>query len=288
MKRINMDAAVLEPITGHTSKGDQPKWQVRGKWYKADHMGHEALSEILVSALLAKSNVKDFVTYYPILIEYHEKELRGCVSDNFRRKDEMLIPFERLHRAFNGKGLAESIGALPTVTERIQYTVDFVQRTTGLVGVGPYLTAMLELDAFFLNEDRHTNNLAVIRNEDTGRFRLCPIFDNGLALLSDVNDYPLDVDIYACLGKVRAKPFSTNFDEQAECAGQLYGSRLKFTFTRRNVTELLDSLADFYPEDILRRTEQLVFEQMRRYSIKRGHPAGPFARASSGTDLPGI
>ena len=243
MNRINMDTAVLEPITGHTSKGDQPKWQIKGNWYKADHMGQEALSEILISVLLAKSNVAEFVTYQPVLIDYHGNELRGCVSKNFRGKNEMLIPFERLHRAYNGRGLAETAGALPTVTDRIRYTVDFIERTTGLEGVGPYLTTTLELDAFFLNEDRHTNNLAVVRNEATGRFRLCPVFDNGLALLSDVNDYPLEADIYDCLGKVRAKPFSIDFDEQVESANELYGSHLKFTFTRRDVTEQLDRLA---------------------------------------------
>ena len=55
MNRINLDAATLEPKTGHTSKGDQPKWQVRGNWYKADHMGYEALVEVLISGLLRKS-----------------------------------------------------------------------------------------------------------------------------------------------------------------------------------------------------------------------------------------
>lgn len=267
MKRISVDAVSPEPITGHSSKGDQPKWQFSGKWYKADHMGHEALSEILISALLEKSNVGEFVSYQPVLIDYHGRQLRGCVSKNFRGKDEMLVPLERLHRAYHGRGLAEAVGSLPEVADRIQYTVDFVRRTTGLEGVGPYLTTTLELDAFFLNEDRHTNNLAVIRNEATGQFRLCPVFDNGLALLSDVNDYPLDADMYACLGKVRAKPFSTDFDEQVECANQLYGTHLKFTFTRQDVAALLESLADLYPEHILRRTERLVYEQMRRYGI---------------------
>ena len=53
--------------------------------------------------------------------------------------------------------------------------VDFVERVTNLTGVGAYLTAILELDCLTLNEDRHTNNLAVLRNEETKEFRLCPI-----------------------------------------------------------------------------------------------------------------
>ena len=48
MDIINLDTVEQEPIQGHTSKGDQPKWQLDGKWYKADHMGYEALAEVLI------------------------------------------------------------------------------------------------------------------------------------------------------------------------------------------------------------------------------------------------
>ena len=106
-----------------------------------------------------------------------------------------------------------------------------MERTTGLTGAGEYLTLLLELDAFFLNEDRHTNNLAVIRNEKTMEFRYCPIFDNGLALLSDLNDYSLDQDIYDCIGRVPAKPFSRFFEEQVDAAEELYGMQLHFSFS---------------------------------------------------------
>ena len=61
MERIKLDTIEQEPIQGHTSKGDQPKWQLKGKWYKADHMGYESLAEVVVSQLLKQSNVSDFV-----------------------------------------------------------------------------------------------------------------------------------------------------------------------------------------------------------------------------------
>lgn len=40
-----------------------------------------------------------------------------------------------------------------------------VEEITKIDNFGAYLTAMLEIDAFFMNEDRHTNNIAVIYNE---------------------------------------------------------------------------------------------------------------------------
>ena len=86
MDIINLDAVEQEPIQGYTSKGDQPKWQMNGKWYKADHMGYEALAEVLVSQLLKQSNVPNFVEYKPVLIQYQGKEIPGCASKTFGEK----------------------------------------------------------------------------------------------------------------------------------------------------------------------------------------------------------
>ena len=151
--------------------------------------------------------------------------------------------------------------------ERIRYTADFMERTTGLIGVGEYLTLLLELDAFFLNEDRHTNNLAVIRNEKTMEFRYCPVFDNGLALLSDLNEYSLDQDIYDCIGRVHAKPFSRYFEEQVDAAEELYGIQLHFFFSIKDISRELEFAGELYDEKICRRAEQVLFEQMRKYQV---------------------
>ena len=267
MDKVDFRTSMQEPIQGHTSKGDQPKWHLNEKWYKADHMGYEALAEIVISRLLKRSNVLEFVTYEPVLIQHDDKEVPGCVSQNFRGKDEMLIPFERLHRAYKGRGLASVLGKMEESLDRIRYTVDFVEQTTKLTGVGPYLTMLLEMDSFFLNEDRHTNNLAVLRNEKTMQFRLCPVFDNGLALLSDLNDYPLEKDLYACIGRVQAKPFDMDFDAQVEAAESLYGSQLNFQFERNDVTRVLADLDELYPQEILQRVERAIYEQMRKYPV---------------------
>ena len=92
-------------------------------------------------------------------------------------------------------------------------------------------------------------------------------YSNGLALLSDLNDYPLDNDVYHCIGRVQAKPFSLDFDEQVESANVLYGSHLRCSFTRSDITSILKSFSDFYPQEILSRVERVLFEQIRRYSI---------------------
>ncbi len=264
---VDLNDAVLVPKTNHTSKGDQPKWQVGDRWYKADHMGYEALAEVVISSLLKKSNVTDFVDYALAAITYRDKTLCGCVSRNFRGEDEELIPVERLHRLYYGVGLAQTLAQTHTVEERILYTVDFVEKITKMTNFRQYLVMMLELDQLFLNEDRHTNNIAVIRNKKTGEFRLCPIFDNGLSLLSDINDYGMKRDIYHCIERVQAKPFASNFDEQVEAANSIFGSFLKCSFSRSDVSASLDGLSTLYRPETLQRVESIIFEQMRRYPI---------------------
>lgn len=265
MRRIELARASQVEREGHTSKGDQPKWLMDGIWYKADHMGYESLAEIAASRILQRSTVSDYVVYEPVLIQTEEKLLPGCASRNFRGEQETLIPLERLHRAYHGEGLAQAIGKLPGAEERLRYTVDFVVQVTGLAGFGRYLATTLALDAFVLNEDRHTNNLAVIRNDVTKAFRLCPLFDHGLSFLSDTSDYPLGEDVYTCMGRVKAKPFSTDFWEQAEAAAVLYGSDLHFTFTGSELPTLLDGLDELYDAKTLTRAELILREQMRRY-----------------------
>lgn len=265
MVKADLTQYEKEPIRGHTSKGDQPKWHIGDDWYKADHMGYEALSEVIVSWMLEHSTIDDFVAYAPVMIQSSDKEYIGCQSKNFRQEGEMLLPLEKLHRAYHGIGLAKRLAEISEVEERIRYTVSFVEGTTGLTDFGVYLSTLLELDAFILNEDRHTNNIAVIRNEKDGSFRFCPIFDNGLSLLSDLNDYSLDKDLYECIGAVQAKPFSADFSEQTEAASQLYGSCLKLGFTKEQVRQKLQELRDYYDDEIVSRVERTILEQMRRY-----------------------
>ena len=265
MQVIDLTNIKKEKIQNHTSKGNQPKWHIGDKWYKADHMGYEALSECVIAFLLRKSNVDDFVRYDLIKINYDNKESIGCVSKDFKGDNEMLIPLEKLHRQYFGYGLADAIAKKTSVKDKVSYTVNFVEEITGITNAGKYFAVMTAIDAFFLNEDRHTNNIAVLRDEKTKLYRFAPIFDNGLSLLSDTNDYLLKDDVYDTMKKVQAKPFDISFDEQLNVAEELYGSHLTFNFTRNDIYKVMDELRDIYDEKIIKRAEKILLEQMRKY-----------------------
>lgn len=55
---------------------------------------------------------------------------------------------------------------------------------TGLQNFGVYMNKLLTIDAFFLNEDWHMHNIAVLMN-GKGDYAYCPIFNNGAGLLAD-------------------------------------------------------------------------------------------------------
>lgn len=254
--------------TGHTSKGDQRKWEVDGTWYKADYMGYEGLSEILVSRLLQKSNIKyPFVLYDSVFIEYNGTTMQGCMSKDFLTEDQDLVTLEKLYRQYTGKSLASDITQFAEIKERIQYLVEQIEKITNIKEFGKYLTAILEIDAFFLNEDRHTNNLAVIYNEKTQKYALSPVFDQGLSLFSDIRqDYPLTLPVEECMEKIEAKPFDKDFDEQVDAAESLYGVQLQFYFTIDDVKKELDQISTGYPDGVRLRIEELLRNQIRKYS----------------------
>lgn len=178
MDRSNLDAVGRKENQGRIPKWNQPKWMLDGKWFKVDHMGYEALAEVLTARLLKQSNVFNFVEYEPVLIQYQGKELPGCASKNFR---------------------------------------------------------------------------------------LCPIFDHGLALLADLKDYPVDESIYDCISRVRARPFDMDVAVQVKAAQALYGPQLKFSFTQSEILKRLDDVRELYSYAVLVRVEQILCEQMKKY-----------------------
>ena len=191
IERIDLSNESLIDTKATSSKGNQLKWLVRNNWYKADHMGYEGLCEVVISKLLEKSNIENFVSYSPVRIMFGGNEMNGCYSKNFRQKNESIVTLEHLSRQWLANSFAKELLKYEEPKDKIMHTVHFVEKVTKLENVGAYLTMMLELDAFFLNEDRHTNNIAFILNDDTGEYRFCPYFDFGLSFLADTSvDFP--------------------------------------------------------------------------------------------------
>ena len=249
-----------------SSKGNQLKWENNGIWYKADYTGYEGLAEYMISHLLIKSTLQkvDFVLYDLETIKYRTSIYTGVKSENFLEPGWQLITLERLFHQFFGESLYRSIYRIEDVNLRLQFLVDQVERMTGLQDFWAYLNKLFTIDAVFLNEDRHTHNIAVLRDAE-GEFHYCPIFDNGGGLLSDMAvDYPLGAPLEELMEHVSAKTVCADFDEQLEAVESLYGTTLTFSFGKKDIEEL-PRKETLYPEKIKARVYEILSVQMRKY-----------------------
>lgn len=252
--------------TRQSSKGNQLKWENEGVWYKADYTGYEGLAEYVISHLLKYTNLNEceYVLYEPEQIKYKRQIYNGVRSRTFIDEDWQIITLERLFKNVYNESLTSVLWHMSDVRERIEFLVNAVKNITGLNNFGGYICRLFTIDAFFLNEDRHMHNIAVLMN-GKGEYEYCPVFDNGAGLLSDTTmDYPMGQDIYQMISEVKSKSVSQDFDEQLDVAENLYGQNLHFLFTKKNVSDIVNN-ADMYPPEERKRVELIIYSQMNKY-----------------------
>ncbi|HAF26685.1 MAG TPA: hypothetical protein DCG85_05150 [Lachnospiraceae bacterium] len=256
----------IEEENRQSSKGNQLKFRRNDTWYKADYLGYEGLAEYVISKLLKKSTLspEEYVDYDLDEISYKSNIYKACKSTDFTDGWE-LITLERLFKNTYGYGLNSIIYKTPDRSDRLKILTQQVERTTGIKDFGIYMSKLLTIDAFFLNEDRHTHNIAVL-TKGGNKFKLAPVFDNGAGLCSDTTmDYPMGLNPIDIIKTVRSKTFCDSFDEQLDIAEILYGDNLHFDFDYNDVTSIMDN-ADIYDESVKKRVTTIIMQQRHKYT----------------------
>ena len=240
-----------DQIAETSSKGNQEKWKSGGRWYKLDQFGYEGLAETVISRLLERSNLEAesafrFVRYRMERMNVHGRDRNGCSSADFLKPGESIITLSHLFKRA-GPPLPDTLARLPSDKKRIAWLAEETAALTGLERFPQYLTLLFEVDALFLNDDRHLNNIAVL--EKNGRFNYCPIFDNGAGFLSNVQMAPMDIDPAALIRSAKARPFNTTFNRQMIHARNLYGPQLHIPkFTAEELRLELEEPLNYYAQ----------------------------------------
>ena len=240
-----------EKVAETSSKGNQEKWIEGGRWYKLDQFGYEGLAETVISRLLESSNIETqtpfrFVRYRMERLNVHGRDHNGCSSPDFLHPGESIITLSHLFKRAD-RPLKDSLERLPSDKQRIAFLAEKTAELTGLDAFPQYLTLLFEVDALFLNDDRHLNNIAVL--ERNGWFDYCPIFDNGAGLLSNVQTAPMDIEPAALIRSAKARPFNTTFNRQIIHARNLYGEQLIIPrFSEQEIRLVLEEPLAYYAE----------------------------------------
>jgi len=197
-------------LSGSSITGNQIKWRFGDYFIKADTQGYESIAEALVSELFAYVQELDYVDYHLCKIHEDGHPYLGCYSKNFMHSGR-LIQLSRL-LALNGVDVdAEEYYFEP---ERLFHDIfPLVDKLTGL-DMFTYVGRVMQLDWIVLNDDRHFGNLCVIY--DNGAYRYCPLFDNGSALLSELDYYEMDMPLEEAVRSVRGRPFDSSFKKQVK------------------------------------------------------------------------
>ena len=239
-------------IAETSSKGNQEKWLSGNRWFKLDQFGYEALAETLTSRLLEDSRIETdtpfrFTRYRMERMLVHGRERTGCSSENFLQPGQSIITLSHLFKRTLKTPLQNTLARLSGDKKRLAYLAETTAKITGLAEFPQYLTLLFEVDALFLNDDRHLNNIAVL--EQNGRYDYCPIFDNGAALLSNTQLSPMDIEPRALIAASRARPLQTTFNRQLNTARGLYGPQLVIPgWTQTELREQLQPLLPYYAE----------------------------------------
>lgn len=263
---IRLDDNKLMTFESHSSKGNQLKWKFSDVWYKADYTGYEGLAEYVISQLLCKTSLSatEFIKYEIEKIVYKHTEFNGCKSIDFVGKDWQIITLERLYRTKYNRAFMRDVWGIKNVSDRLVFLVEQVEKMTGIKHFGEYISKMLTIDAFFINEDRHLHNVAVLMN-NIGEMKVCPYFDHGAGLLADITvDYPLGVDTIKLMGEAKGKTVCDSFDEALDEAEKLFGRHIKFDFSKKDVKKIIGEI-DLYSDEIKERVELIIYQQMRKY-----------------------
>ncbi len=236
-----------------SSLGNQEKWRTEdGYWIKIDQFGYESLAEHIASRIIKKIVPNDIkgltvVSYDLSTCEYHGNNVTCSVSRDFKKDGESIVTISKLLRKTAGDDLGRIFAGMKNDKERISFIVENISSVVGLKDFPRYLTLLFEIDGLILNDDRHLNNIAVI--EKRGRFKLCPIFDNGAAFLSNQMYKRMDIDPKYLAGKCSARPLNTSFKRQVKIVRELYGTQIgDVSVDEEYVRSIVLPTLEYYPQ----------------------------------------
>ncbi|GEM_PF-3055380 len=207
----------------------------------------EPISEVMASDIISKFNIecaKNELQWLRLPIS--DKEILTNASYDFLKENEKLISIRAILNNYRGENLYEHIiELLPS------FRVD--------------IDRMIVMDFLLNNIDRHLRNFSVIE-EEGNIIKFAPLYDHGLSLYSDIQDFELeqdDIEIWESIDE--CKPFADSHYKQLELIGKVNLQSVSL----KELLKIVDKYAEYITEYRVKCIKYLITTRYN-YLIERG------------------
>lgn len=144
------------------SIGTQTCRQVGNRYYKLDTRGYESIAEVVADELLNCIKGLEHVPYYLERVKVNGVIKDACYSESIISNSETLISIYDLLDDEDGY-FWYSYGE-KSPDERVRMIVEGILKSTGISSLS-MLSNIVKFDYIIRNEDRHFNNISVIKSK---------------------------------------------------------------------------------------------------------------------------
>lgn len=233
--------------------GTQPKRIIDGRYFKQDTMGYESVSEAIISELEHYILDIDFVDYEMGICHTSLGILYGCYSEDFKRGGYSELS---LYKIIDN----EEYSCLGSAKEKLEYIESKVSKICGY-GVHEWLGKHILLDAITLNPDRHLNNFILLRKGNKCIYG--PIMDNGLGLLSNIEEFPMNIrNINTYLSSVSSKPFTRRFSNQVKLFDDIDRLQINMSGFKNKLDLVWDNVP--FKVECFKRAKKILLRQLEK------------------------
>ncbi len=207
----------------------------------------EPISEVIASEIISKFNIECANNKLSkITLPNMAEEVLVSISEDFVKDNEEMV----------------SIRAILGNTDR----ENLYKKVISLI---PHLRSdidnMIIIDFLINNIDRHLRNFSIINSKDKG-VKFAPLYDHGLSLYADIQDFELEQDDKETWEMIdECKPFAESHYKQLELIGEINLPKVPL----EEILSVVDKYKEYLSEHRIKCIKYLL-ETRYNYLVKRG------------------
>ena len=207
----------------------------------------EPVSEAISSEIISKFNIECAKNKLSkIVLPNMNEEVLVSISEDFVKENEEMMSIRSILGNVSRDNLYDKVVSL---IPDLKINID----------------RMIVMDFLINNIDRHLRNFSIINEEGNG-VKFAPLYDHGLSLYADIQDYELEQDDKEAWEMIdECKPFAESHYKQLELIGEVNLPKVSLEEILEIVDKYREYLSDYRVECI-----KYLLETRYKYLVERG------------------